>query len=150
MLCLYLVKDGDVLNVELVNHVKMRIYYSKTDAGGVVYYGNYSHFIEIGFTEWFREFAKPLTQIYSEDDILMAVQEVHQKYINSLRYDDEICITTKLLKMKQYSVNFEINIYVDERLCFIANISLVPKNYKTRKIAMIPNDVLTHIKESVG
>lgn len=131
------------------NIVSRRVYFGETDAGGVVYFGNYSKYIEIGFSEWFREFAKPLVSFHSDNDIFMVVKKNEQNYINSLKYDDLICIHTKMIKIKNFSVTFQTEIYVDNVLYYSAITSLVPINYKTGSICMLPKDVIDKVKDYI-
>jgi acyl-CoA thioester hydrolase len=38
------------------NQISARVYYKDTDAGGVVYYTRYAEFMEMGRTDWPRNF----------------------------------------------------------------------------------------------
>lgn len=133
------------MSSEYTNKTMKRVYFQETDAGGVVYFGNMSRFIEIGFCEWFREFVKPMSVMHDENDIFMVVKKTEQNFIESLKYDDMICIKTTLMKAKNFSIQFATQILVDEKIYYTAVTSLVPINYKTGKITKMPAEFSSYI-----
>jgi acyl-CoA thioester hydrolase len=130
---------------EYINKTMKRVYFQETDAGGVVYFGNLSRFIEIGFCEWFREFVKPMNAMHEENDIFMVVKNTEHNFIESLKYDDLICIKTTLVKAKNFSIQFKTEVVVDEKIYYNAITNLVPINDKTGKISKIPAELNPYI-----
>ena len=126
---------------EYTNKTMKRVYFQETDAGGVVYFGNLSRFIEIGFCEWFREFVKPMKAMHDENDIFIVVKNTEQSFIESLKYDNLICIKTTLVKAKNFSIQFKTEVVADEKLYYTAITNLVPINYKTGKITKMPAEL---------
>ncbi len=73
---------------------------------GVVYHGNYFTWFDIGRTEFFRGLNMLYGQL-EETGILLPVIEANCQYIKPAKYDDEIIISTKLVKLKGVRLEFE-------------------------------------------
>jgi acyl-CoA thioester hydrolase len=129
------------------NHTKKIVYFNETDAGGVVYFGNIGRYIEIGFSEWFREFAKPLKYFNKNYNIFFVVRESNLSFKKSLHYDDCIVIKTTLKKINYYSITFSINICVNNTTHFLAETTLVPVNIDTKSIVKNPEEIAKFINE---
>lgn len=127
------------------NNTYKRVYFKETDAGGVVYFGNMSRYIEIGFSEWFREFAIPLNELYKENDLFMVVKRTEQNFNSSLKYDDMLCIRTTLVKVKNFSMKLKTEIYVEDKLYYDAVTELVPVNHTTKRISRVPEALNKYI-----
>jgi len=87
-----------------------RVLFGDTDALGIVYYGNYLRYFEIGRAEWFREFVRPFTY-YIEQDYYLVVVDTYIKYIRPARYDDLIEIQSRVTNVKKASFRFEYQIF---------------------------------------
>ena len=84
---------------------KTRVLYADTDKMGVVYYGNYLTFFEMGRTEYLR--AKGLTYSELEEKgYLLPVTEVRCQYLSSAYYDEEIIIRTAVSSMSKVRIHF--------------------------------------------
>lgn len=92
-----------------VGATRYRVLYGDTDAGGVVYYGAYLRFLEMGRTEYMREMALPYSLV-EEQGILMPVTECHVCYRFSAKYDDLLRIETSLARLKKASCTFHYRI----------------------------------------
>lgn len=82
-----------------------RVIYGDTDNMGVVYYGNYLRFFEIGRNEYMR--ARGLT--YREVEkrgLRLPVTDVRCRYLKSARYDDHLTIETWVSKVRGARVVF--------------------------------------------
>ena len=86
-------------------NLKIRVNYSDTDAGGVVYYGKYLTWFEIGRTEFLREHGCSFND-YVKKGFLCPVVHVEVDYKGKVEYDDEIVVETKLGKIGNSSVEF--------------------------------------------
>ena len=82
------------------NTTSIRVRYQETDQMGVVYHGNYFTWFDIGRTEFFRNMGMVYTRL-EEEGILLPVIEAQCRYIKPAKYDDEIIINTKLVKLKE-------------------------------------------------
>ncbi|PID91306.1 MAG: thioesterase [Bacteroidetes bacterium] len=90
-----------------------RILYADTDQMGVVYYGNYNRFYEMGRSEFVREEGFPYKRL-EEQGIVMPVFSVEAKYRYPLRYDEQIRIETTVSEVPQVRMAFGHKIYNEE------------------------------------
>ncbi len=93
------------------NQVLYRVIYGDTDCGGVVYYGNYFRFFEIGRTELLRRTGLTYRQIEEKEGLILPVVEAHARYRAPARYDDELLITTWVSELKPHKIRFDYVIY---------------------------------------
>ncbi len=90
-----------------------RVRYSETDQMGVVYYGNYAAFYEVGRVEAMRKLGISYRGM-EETGIMMPVLEYYIKYIRPAKYDDLLYITTYIKEMPGTRVRFDYEIHNEE------------------------------------
>ena len=89
----------------ITSTTKYRILYADTDMMGVVYYGNYGRFFEMGRTEMIREMGMPYIEL-EKQGIVMPVFSVESKYRNVLKYDELVTIETTLKELPTARMEF--------------------------------------------
>ncbi len=94
----------------LVSETKVRVYYEDTDQMGVVYYGVYPRYYEIGRTEMIRELGISYKNI-EETGILLPAKSLNINYIRSAHYDDLLTIRTIVEKIPQVKFPIKSEIY---------------------------------------
>lgn len=92
-----------------IDIIQIRVRYAETDQMGIVYYGNYAQYFEVGRVEWLRKFGVSYKSM-EEAGILLPVVSLNVQYKKSARYDDLITIKTKLVKMPSASIEFDYEI----------------------------------------
>ena len=94
----------NILNLEA--HLKVRIYYEDTDAGGIVYHSKYLNFAERSRAEFFRKLN--LNQVFIKENynILFVVKSLKIDYINYITLDDNINVITKVMEINQAKIIF--------------------------------------------
>lgn len=98
------------------NTTKVRVRYSETDAMGVVYYGNYLTWFEVGRTEWLRSIGHSYRGL-EEKGFNLPVVEAHCEYKAPAHYDDEIIIETEWRETEDLNFFFNYQIvHEDGRL----------------------------------
>ena len=98
---------------------KIRVRYGDTDQMGVVYYGNYPRFYEIGRMELLRSLGLSYVKWEEEYNTIMPVVSMDSRYMYPARYDDELRIKTILEELPSKMISFDhfrINSKVDFRL----------------------------------
>lgn len=94
-----------------VTETQLRIHYALTDQMGVVYYGHYAQFYEIGRTEAIRQ----IGFTYKETEamgIIMPVVEMQSRFLRPAKYDDLITIKTIVREMPaHHKIVFHSEIY---------------------------------------
>lgn len=81
-----------------VTETQVRIHYALTDQMGVVYYGHYAQFYEIGRTEAIRQIGYTYKEIEAMG-IIMPVVEMQSRFLRPAKYDDLITIKTTVREM---------------------------------------------------
>jgi acyl-CoA thioester hydrolase len=124
-----------------------RVYYSDTDAGGVVYYANYLVFCEKGRTELLRERGLDIVDLSENIGLSFVVKSANMEYLKSAKLDDILAINTKIISNNRIVIHMEQSIFNDKNeLLFIMNVNLVLIN-KKRLPVRIPIDIYEKIKE---
>ena len=77
----------------IVTETKIRIYYQDTDQMGVVYYGNYARYYEIGRTEMIRDLGFTYKQM-EEQGIMLPARSLKINYLKPAYYDDLLTVRT--------------------------------------------------------
>src|SRR5476651_2453062 len=118
-----------------------RIYYHDTDAGGIVYYGQYLCYLEEARTE-FLEKRGLSVEAFIKRGFLYVVRQCNVSYRSPARYGDVLLCDAKLKKMGASQLIFEQTIHdkKDHRLLIEAEVSLVCLNMDF-KPAAIPDDL---------
>lgn len=93
-----------------VSETLARVRYKETDQMGMVYYGNYFTFFEIGRVEYMRERGIAYKQMESEDDSFIVVAEARCRYLRPARYDDLLRIRTRVSEARRRSIRFAYEI----------------------------------------
>lgn len=84
----------------------IRVRYAETDQMGVVYYGNYLTWFEIGRIELCRQLGFEYKRMESEDDSYIVVAEAYCRYKRPARFDDVLVIRTRLTESQRRTVRF--------------------------------------------
>lgn len=82
-----------------------KVFYSDTDAYGVVWHGNYLRWLEMGRVLLCEERGYKLSELV-EKDIVLPVTELEIKYKNSAKLDDEIIIETDVVEHGRFYITF--------------------------------------------
>ncbi len=97
------------------SETQLRIHYALTDQMGVVYYGNYAQFYEIGRTESIRELGFTYKEIEAMG-IFLAVTDMHIRFLRPAKYDDVLTIKTTLREIPlHHKIVFHGEIYNQEK-----------------------------------
>jgi acyl-CoA thioester hydrolase len=122
-----------------VDEITMRVRYAETDQMGVVYYANYLVWFEVARTEYFRRRGVRYSDLEHKGVYLM-VAESHCRYKASVRYDDQVRIATRVTYVKASSLEFEYEIFMDQKLIATGSTIHVFVNQE-RKPVKIPAEV---------
>nr|MBS0037232.1 acyl-CoA thioesterase [Saprospiraceae bacterium] len=90
----------------IVHETKKRVRYGETDRMGILYYGNYSLYYEIGRVEMLRHLGLSYKEVEDHSKILMPVVSVNMRYVRPAYYDEEVRIRTTLEKWPGSSITF--------------------------------------------
>jgi len=126
----------------MTNKTELRVYYSDTDHGHVVYYANYLKWFEIGRTEILRQTGFDYSD-FEKQGLIAPVVEVHCNYKQPARYNDIIIIKTTIDNIGNSSIKFNYDIIRKKDNVLLANGYTVNVfvNIKTLKPTKIPEDL---------
>lgn len=121
------------------SETQIRIHYALTDQMGVVYYGNYAQFYEIGRTESIRTLGFTYKQIEAMG-IFLAVTDMHVRYFRPAKYDDLITVKTTLREIPlHHKIVFHGEIFNQENeLLNTGDVTLYFLDAKTMKRCNMP------------
>ena len=91
----------------------VRVYYEDTDAGGVVYHGNYLNFGERGRTEFLRDVGFENKKLADSLGIIFVVRHVEIDYLKPAHLDDLLTQETAILELKNSSFVMSQKIFRD-------------------------------------
>lgn len=92
----------------------IRVRYAETDQMGVVYYGNYFTWFEVGRVELCRQFGFTYKQMEIEDDCLLVVAEASCRYKRPARYDDLLTVRARVVQSQRRTLRFGYEIIHQE------------------------------------
>ena len=84
---------------------EQKVYYSDTDAYGVVWHGSYLRWLEAGRVEWCEMNGHNLIEL-KEMDIVLPVVNLNVRYKSSAKLNDNLIIETWIKKFNNLSVTF--------------------------------------------
>ena len=121
------------------SETEIRIHYALTDQMGVVYYGNYAQFFEIGRTEAIRKLGFAYKSL-EEMGIIMPVSQMTMHFKKPIYYDELITVRILIKDWpKGVKIAFSGEIYNEQgELCTTSTITLFFVDAKTRKPVPIP------------
>jgi acyl-CoA thioester hydrolase len=94
----------------LVAETQIRVYYEDTDQMGVVYYGNYARYYEIGRTEMIRQMGFTYKEI-EDQKIMLPARSLTVNYLKSACYDDLLTIKTIVESLPKVKFPIKSEIY---------------------------------------
>jgi len=99
----------------------VRVRYAETDQMGVVYYGNYYLWFEVGRVELCRQLGFEYKKMESEDDSFIVVAESSCRYRKPAKFDDVLRIRTRVAEAQRRTIRFAYEIFRDNANELLAN-----------------------------
>ncbi len=121
--------------------VALQINYEDTDAGGVVYYGNYLGYMERARNACLRRIGFPPSELEQRHSILFVVTEVRLNYLAAARLDDELIVTLEILHLRRASMVFRQQVRRDDQVLVDGEIKLALVNSDTFAPCRMPTEL---------
>ena len=129
-----------------VKRTSIRVRYAETDQMGVVYYGNYPQYFEVGRVESLRSLGMTYKQM-EEDGIMLPVLKLEVKYLKPALYDDLLTIETRIETLPSTRITFHHSVFNEQGTRLTEGlVELVFVNRTTRRPCKAPNDFLQRIE----
>lgn len=122
-----------------------RVRYKDTDRMGVVYYGNYLTFFEIGRAEYMRALGYPYAELEGKGSVL-AVIEASAKYHANVGYDELITVKTSVADIGRVKLRFDYEIYSDDNTLLVTGYTVHACVNIDRKPSRIPKALADAVK----
>ena len=99
----------------MADHIyKTKVYYEDTDAGGIVFYARYLHFIERARTEMIYDHLKlNHKQLRDQFNAIFVVRECNVKYFKSANFEDNLEVKTKVINKSPVRLNLLQEVFRD-------------------------------------
>jgi len=124
----------------------IRVRYADTDKMGIVYYGTYPAYFEIGRSEYMREKGLPYRKL-EEMGYYLVVVGLEAKYHNSAVYDDLITVETCISELKSRGLTFHYEIYKDGNMIVEGKTKHICLN-ASKKPVLLPSQLLAVLKDA--
>ena len=121
----------------MTHQIDFRVYYEDTDAGGIVFYGNYLRFAERARTEWLRELGFNQSNL----PVLFVVRKVEIDYLAPAKLDDVVTVKTSLQNMSRASITLQQDFYVEEKILAKSSIVLVCVSRDEIRPVSLPDEI---------
>lgn len=92
----------------------IRVYYSDTDCGNVVYYANYLRYMEQARSEFFHANGMPLSVMEDRFKVVAVIKKVTARYLAPARLGMLLLASCKPLEYRRATIVIEQNIYMCE------------------------------------
>ena len=124
---------------------EVKVYYEDTDAGGVVYYANYLHFLERARTEALASIGLSNKKIKEDFGALIIVKSCNIEYKKSAYLEDELKIRSFVKSITKTSLLMNQLITKGEDLITEAQVHLVFVNHLAKPVK-IPDVIYENFK----
>ncbi len=123
----------------MISHTtNFRVRYSETDQMGYVYYGNYTHYFEVGRVEWLRNLGISYKSM-EDDGVMLPVTNLQINYLKPAKYDDLLTLKTTLTKKPGIRIEFSYELFNENNeLLLTATTTLVFIDMKKNKPTKAP------------
>jgi acyl-CoA thioester hydrolase len=99
---------------------KIRVRYKETDQMGIVYYGNYYTWFEVGRTEFIRSLGLSYKGL-EDKGVMLPVIESRCAYRIPAKYDDVLLIRTKIKELTGARIVFDYQVVREEDEVLLAS-----------------------------
>lgn len=97
------------------SETQIRVRYAETDQMGIVYYGNYATYFEVGRVEAIRELGYSYKDM-ELDGVAMPVVALHTKYLRAATYDEVLTVVTKIRELPvSHEIIFDCEILNEQK-----------------------------------
>ncbi len=128
-----------------ISETTVRVRYAETDKMGYVYYGNYTHYYEVGRVEALRQLGTSYKEM-EDSGVMLPVYTCNIKYLKPALYDDLLVIKTTIKELPALKITFDYEIYNQkEELLNTGNTTLVFINMATNRPCKAPESFLEKI-----
>ena len=127
----------------------VRVYFENTDAGGVVYHGEYLKFLERARTEWLRHLGFDHQALAREHRVVFIVTAAAIDFMKPARLDDTLAVSVRLESLGKVRCVFAQEIRRDAEVLVKAGITVACVAGESFKPAEIPGPLRKKMEASL-
>ncbi len=124
----------------------VRVYYQDTDAGGVVFHGQYLAFMERARTELLNESGIDLAAFVERHGILVMVHRIDVKFHLPARLNELLSVSAEVVKMGHASFVFRQRVERGAELLVEADVTIALVDRHRMKPARMPEELEQALK----
>lgn len=125
----------------------LRVRYAETDQMGVVYYGVYPQYFEVGRAEFIRHLGMSYREM-EEAGVVMPVVDLHVRYLRSALYDENLRLNTTLRELPEKRITMHTDVFNEKgKLCAAGKVVLAFMDFKTKKTVSAPEPFLRLLEQ---
>jgi acyl-CoA thioester hydrolase len=129
------------------SETKLRVRYAETDQMGVVYYGNYAQYFEVGRVESIRALGYTYKEMEAAG-VIMPVVEMQIKYLRPAKYDDLITIKSQIRELPTaHKITFHQEVYNEAGELLVAGFVSLYFMDKNMKRTTMPDNLMEVLKQ---
>jgi len=128
--------------------IEERVRWGDVDAAGIIFYGSYFRFFEIGETELFRAVGMPYGKVFDELNIWLPRVHLECDFHRAAKMDDllEVSVYVGKIGRTSFRLNFEVRKKneageIEEDLMATAHFVLVSTDRENLKPLPVPNEL---------
>lgn len=125
----------------------VRVYFSDTDAGGIVYHTHYLDFAEHARTEALREVAKESQNSLLSEDIAFVVKSISVSYEKPGYLDDILNVETAVKEAKRFSVVFAQTVKRGDEVLAVIETKVGCISLSKKRPFPIPEEIIKALTE---
>jgi acyl-CoA thioester hydrolase len=124
----------------------VRVRYKDTDRMGVIYYGNYFTYFEIGRSEYMRELGFPYSELENRGYSLV-VTEAAARYHANVGYDSLVKIKTAITYVRKVRVRFDYVVLSEDDRVLVTGHTVHACTNSNLKPVKLPPDMMKIMEE---
>jgi len=127
----------------------VRVYFENTDAGAVVYHGEYLKFLERARTEWLRHMGFDHHALARQHRALFVVASLAIEFVKPARLDDTVAVSVKLESLGKVRCVFNQEIRREDEVLVKAKVTVASLNTDNFKPVEIPEALRKKMEASL-
>ena len=127
----------------------VRVYFENTDAGGVVYHGEYLKFLERARTEWLRHLGYDHQTLARERRALFVVTSLAIEFARPARLDDSLAVSVRLESLGRVRCVFVQEVKRDDEVLVKARVTVASVTGENMKPVEMPEGLRKKMEASL-
>ena len=120
--------------------VNYRVYYENTDAGGIMYHGDFVNFCERARTDFMRDIGHSCIGMHQKNEYLFVIRHLEADYLKPVYLEDLLTVESWIEEIKNSSFIMGQRILREDEIVFDAKVTAVCVNMAGRPIR-VPDDL---------